>query len=263
MAVSVRVEDEAFSDIRYEVLGGYLGTSKYDALGRLCWLWRQCTQQSTYVLDQQVVQVIVDPVKLCDANLGVVVEQGIRIKGTEGRIEWLEERRNAKIAAGKARAETAKRNPDGTFASNGRWRPAGTSTASRAPAASSAPAPAPAPAPAQEDPPIVPRLDKDLLGFLKLFKKHFARARLCKTSTYKDEYKKARAKFSALEIRAASWAASRMDDEVRDNCTPKTILRLKGKKTTLPQWLEKANELWARDKPGEVPPWEQSQDENQ
>lgn len=86
---AVRIEEEAFGDGRYEHLGQLLGTSKYDALGRMTFLWRQCTQEQSHVLPESFVRVFVNPDFLVEARLGERVDAGIRIRGTRGRIEWL------------------------------------------------------------------------------------------------------------------------------------------------------------------------------
>lgn len=147
MAASVRIEDEAFSDLRIEHLGAILGTSKYDAIGRLAHLWRHCTATNSYTLDPSLVGLVVDQHSLVAANLAEIQEDGhVRMKGTEGRIEWLFDKRESSVKGGKARAKSAKRGPGGTFAPSTPPASAGDAGASTEPAQSSAPAPAPAPA---------------------------------------------------------------------------------------------------------------------
>lgn len=93
MAVSVRIEDEAFSDRRYDVFARILGLPDADcARGKMAAVWRQCTQEQIYVLNGEMVRAILGengPDALIISGLGEVVDGGIRISGTRGRIEWL------------------------------------------------------------------------------------------------------------------------------------------------------------------------------
>jgi uncharacterized phage protein (TIGR02220 family) len=144
---AIRIEGEAFSDLRYEALGRMIGSSPYEALGRMAWLWRQCTMMQKHVLPTSIVETIVDPAKLCAAQLGEEVEGGIRIRGTRGRIEWLGERRKAARKGGAVNKAKwgAKRKPNGSHLAEPNDSP---------------PAPAPAPAPAQiseKEPPKAPQ----------------------------------------------------------------------------------------------------------
>jgi hypothetical protein len=93
VAASVRIEDEAFTDMRVDALGVLLGTSKFDALGRLAHLWRQATQMGQDVLPSVLVAQVVDPDKLVESGLGEKKKTGVRLKGAKGRIEWLEMKR--------------------------------------------------------------------------------------------------------------------------------------------------------------------------
>src|SRR5262249_1278647 len=87
-----------------------LGTSTYDALGRMAFIWRICTQRCEYILDRKVVAMIIDPDKVVASDLAVKVRGGVRIKGTEGRVEWLRQCREAAKDGGLKRAT---RKPDG------------------------------------------------------------------------------------------------------------------------------------------------------
>ena len=120
MAASVRIDDEAFSDRRYDVLAKHLGVPNADcARGMMASIWRQCTQQQAHVLDAQLVRAILGdngPESLVIARLGEVVEAGIRIYGTRGRIEWLAKLRKNARKGGVARSAKwhPKGSPDGT-----------------------------------------------------------------------------------------------------------------------------------------------------
>jgi hypothetical protein len=183
VAVSVRIEDEAFADPRLDVLAALGGYSRYEAMGRMAHLWRACTQRESYILSETIVGAIVGSTDiLVEAELGERVDGGVRVRGTAGRIEWLGEKRATARAAGAARAKSARRGPDGRMLPSGNPAPAknlpdavggmpagpsppqilssvasghpasagvaGSSATSTTPAESSAPAPAPAPAPA-------------------------------------------------------------------------------------------------------------------
>ena len=142
MAVSVRIEDEAFSDRRYDVLARELGLPDADcARGKMAAVWRQCTQEQTHVLRAEMLRVILGekgPDALLISSLGVEAEGGIRIRGTRGRIEWLAKLR--KNARNGGRAASAKRNAK----RNSKAQASGSSA--EVPDVSP-PAPAPAPAP--------------------------------------------------------------------------------------------------------------------
>jgi hypothetical protein len=137
MAASVRIEDEAFGDGRYEHLGQLLGTTKFDALGRMSFLWRQCTQENSHVLPESFVRVFVDPEKLVESRLGERVDTGIRIRGTRGRIEWLAKLRKNGRKGGRPRK------PNGY--------PNGNQERTNTEPESNPPAPAPAPAPIKKE----------------------------------------------------------------------------------------------------------------
>jgi hypothetical protein len=139
VAASVRIEDEAFSDTRIELLGSLLGTSKYDALGRLAYIWRQATATGRHILPESVVSHICDVEKLVNAKLAVKTITGVRIRGARGRIEWL----------GRARESGRLNGPKG--AEFGRLGGRPPKTPPKPPGGvmeNPLPAPAPAPAPA-------------------------------------------------------------------------------------------------------------------
>lgn len=117
MAASVRIEDEAFSDGRFEHLGRLLGSTRYDALGRMAYLWKQCTQEGRYVLPIPDVELHVPVDALLASRLGEKCRGGIRIKGTKGRVEWLDKKRKAARLGGLSRAAKAQR-VAGQFASH-------------------------------------------------------------------------------------------------------------------------------------------------
>lgn len=115
MAASVRTEDEAFSDVRFEVLATLCQLADADhARGKMQRLWRQCTAIGSYVLPESIVCAVLGSngaTALVESRLGEQVDGGIRIRGTRGRIEWLKKLRKNAQKGGKARA--AKRLPIG------------------------------------------------------------------------------------------------------------------------------------------------------
>ena len=116
MAASVRVEADAFDDVRFEMLGNRLGTNAFDALGRMIHVWRYCTQKACHMATQEALNIIAKHGQFAS----LATESGLleltptgeyRVRGTRGRIEWLQ---NLRINAKKGgRAKAAKRQPKG------------------------------------------------------------------------------------------------------------------------------------------------------
>lgn len=105
MGAPVRLEDAAFGDARIETLGQIAGYNRYEALGRMAHLWRWCTDRATYVVSEAVVRGCLGPQgveALLESELGERVEGGIRVRGTVGRVEWLDVKRKASAAGGEA-----------------------------------------------------------------------------------------------------------------------------------------------------------------
>lgn len=115
--MAVNVKTKALSDNRFATVARICGLADADhARGKMLHLWEQCTQEQTYTLtDDDVVSVLGERAveALVRARLGEAVAGGVRIRGTEGRIEWLGERHVLATTAGKVRAKTAVRGPDG------------------------------------------------------------------------------------------------------------------------------------------------------
>lgn len=121
---SVRIEDVAFGDLRYPRLAAECGLADADhAIGKMARLWRQCTAENQYQMDPADVIAVLGPrgvEALVASRLGEVVAGGkVRIRGTRGRIEWLETLRENGRKGGRPRtarvtnAET-KRKPSGS-----------------------------------------------------------------------------------------------------------------------------------------------------
>jgi hypothetical protein len=304
MAASVNIVDEAFSDLRFDRLGALLGTNKYDALGRMAHLWRACTSGNTYELPTAIVSLVIPLEALVTSGLGERVScpccQGddeypctadcdpvVRIKGTEGRVEWLDEKRKAAKAGGLARAASAKRTSGGRFAGRGAGpaEPATPGTSEPAPSSATATATATATAidRSREDSedtstrgqaslPISPpqpkrksKLDgvpvreitKRVIG---AFNEAFDRSLTCDgwgeavTTALKQGA-------SEKQLRAVIWwAASEWEpgDPMRKGLTPKTLFKRKSPQgyRTFPEYLSCAAELWRETHNNEDPPWE-------
>ena len=125
MGASVRVEDAVFGDPRFERLGLLCGLSLADAeawsIGVMAKIWRQCTSKMSYSLSPSSLNAIARKAdfsaRLVEAELGDVVPRddgAIRIRGTEGRIEWLAKLRRS-AAGGLARSRNMARGADGSL----------------------------------------------------------------------------------------------------------------------------------------------------
>lgn len=119
MAAAVRVEKDAFSEPRIELLGTLAGYNRFEALGRLTHLWSVCTDRETNVVSEAIVAATIGPggvEALIGAELGERVEDGIRVRGTAGRTEWLAKKRAGSENGGKATAahKAAKKEPSGS-----------------------------------------------------------------------------------------------------------------------------------------------------
>lgn len=90
---SVRIEDDAFGDLRFDILATEAGLADADhARGKMIRLWRQCTAENVHTLPEAVVVSVLGAhgvSALIVARLGEKTSHGVRIKGTKGRIEWL------------------------------------------------------------------------------------------------------------------------------------------------------------------------------
>lgn len=112
MAASVRIEDEAFGDRRYDRLALEAGLADADhARGKMAVLWRQCTLEQRHILPVEDVNAVLGSrgaEALILARLGETHRHGIRIRGTKGRIEWLR-----KLRENGAKGGRPKKKPEG------------------------------------------------------------------------------------------------------------------------------------------------------
>lgn len=117
---SVRIEDDAFGDLRFDVLAAEAGLADADhARGKMVRLWRQCTAENVHTLPEAVVISVLGErgvSALIVARLGEKTSHGIRIKGTKGRIEWLENLRKNGRKGGRPKVSNPKtrRKPSGS-----------------------------------------------------------------------------------------------------------------------------------------------------
>jgi hypothetical protein len=109
MGAAVRVDATAFSDERYVTLARLAGLTDSDhARGKMLRLWRQCTDRNVQILTVECCESVLGAnasEALTKSELGEVVDGGIRICGTSGRIEWLQKLRKNGRKGGKARAK--------------------------------------------------------------------------------------------------------------------------------------------------------------
>ena len=124
MPATVNIEAKVWGDVRFRVLAKALGCDIYSAVGRMAALWGECTERDSYYLPPDLVAMYLD-IEVADvdsvlchrAGLAEATPEGIRLRGTEGRTEWLAKNRRRASAGGEARAATADRGPGGKFVS--------------------------------------------------------------------------------------------------------------------------------------------------
>lgn len=111
----VNIEEQAWNDPRFRLLGEVAGIDRFSALGRCAALWQHCTEAQTYELSAPYIDVISElpgfAEFLVQADLAVRLESGkYRIRGTQGQIEWLGRLRgNAKKAIEQRKSNAASR----------------------------------------------------------------------------------------------------------------------------------------------------------
>lgn len=114
----VTVARDAFGDPRYVALAELCGfANHYEALGRMTTLWSVCTALETNA--PPIAKIVVclgrqGPDALIEADLGERLPDGlIRVKGCQGRTEWISELPKQQASAGAARAAKAQRDQRG------------------------------------------------------------------------------------------------------------------------------------------------------
>jgi hypothetical protein len=119
---AVSVSTQAFTDPRIKILGKLLGGDRFLGLGYILHVWEHCTHIQSTTLAAEVLDAIGDVNGfgeiLVKAGLAEALEgKSYRIRGTEGRIEWLGKLRdNGKHGSKGGRPK--KENPDGLSENN-------------------------------------------------------------------------------------------------------------------------------------------------
>ena len=124
MTAPVRIEAEAWSDLRFATLARLLGMADSDhALIRSAriWSWQAehyTPEAPTYVVDADLIESALGPggaAAMVRAKLAEAEPGGFRIRGARGRIEWLWQRRQASAKGGEAMKRIAdnKHKPSG------------------------------------------------------------------------------------------------------------------------------------------------------
>lgn len=106
MAASVRLDHQVRTDVRITLFANELGISRREAVGALYELWYHCTETGGHKVGQNVVEAILGyencVAALLSSGLAEQHDEQIYVKGTTGRIEWLQKRRAAAVKGGAA-----------------------------------------------------------------------------------------------------------------------------------------------------------------
>ncbi len=111
MTASVRIENEAWGDLRFATLARLCGLADAEhALIRCARIWSWQTEHytdtdPTYVVDEDIIISALGPAgpaAMVRARLAEQEPIGFRIRGSEGRIEWLWAKRKASAKGGEA-----------------------------------------------------------------------------------------------------------------------------------------------------------------
>ena len=104
---SISIEFAAFLDPRFKILARISGLSRFDAIGRMGAIWVYCVEKSETVLPSVLVDVLAEldgyAKGVVEAGLGEALDSDqVRIRGTDGRIEWLARARSRQRTATEA-----------------------------------------------------------------------------------------------------------------------------------------------------------------
>jgi hypothetical protein len=108
----ISIEAGAWTDPRFAMLARYLGLADAEhALIRCARVWAWQTERftpdvPTYVVTAELLETLMGPgapAALVRADLAEELPEGFRIRGSEGRIEWLANRRRSAVMGGRAR----------------------------------------------------------------------------------------------------------------------------------------------------------------
>lgn len=141
----INVDQKALTDPRFDLLARFLKASRHDALGRMIRVWNECQERESFTLPAALVGVIMGHRNgakwVAESDLAEFVDENtLRIKGTEGRTDWLAAKRAAARANGSRGGRPTNRPKTNV----------GSSPDSPGFPAETPPAPAPAPAPAKK-----------------------------------------------------------------------------------------------------------------
>jgi len=120
---TVRIEAQAWGDWRFAALANALGIDRYSALARCAYLWGVCTSSGSYFVPPAVCGGVLErpPAEAVAALVGAFLAEetpeGVRLKGTKGRVEWKDKLKRAGRRGGAVRAAQAGRSAEGTFVS--------------------------------------------------------------------------------------------------------------------------------------------------
>jgi hypothetical protein len=166
----IGVESRALSDPRFRILAKLVGLADGDhARGKCEHVWNETQERGDYVLSPEIIDAAVQIDGFAEAmirsELAELADGGVRVRGTAGRIEWLEAKRATAASGG--RAAHAGRSPEERSAAAKalaakRWSVSGCGANAEHDAEqhaeqdAGAPAPAPAPATTPGVPPLTP-----------------------------------------------------------------------------------------------------------
>ena len=106
----VRLDD--VDDSRFELMGDIAGFNRFESLGRMARLYAHCTTEQEHVVtESRARSFLTDKGVLgaVEAELLERVDGGLRVRGTEGRIEWYAEYKAGRRKGGLNRSAGAKR----------------------------------------------------------------------------------------------------------------------------------------------------------
>jgi hypothetical protein len=128
VSAPVRIEARAWNDPRFRTLARLTGLGDPDfAIIKVARIWSWQTErfgedQDAYVVDRDTVESILGDVgwdALIRSKLADEVPGGLRMRGTEGQIEWCADLTSKRQYAGRLRAAKARRDGTGRMVGNG------------------------------------------------------------------------------------------------------------------------------------------------
>lgn len=126
----VNVDAQAFLDSRFGVLAREMGWGEPDfAIGKMARLWMECTLRETDRLTEDELSfawvcdgsraalaiISADLGEFVNTKRGTVEQKSVRIRGCEGRTDWLEKKRKAGRSGGKKSKRRGKAKADSAY----------------------------------------------------------------------------------------------------------------------------------------------------